>query len=290
MEIGNEDDLTDGCETYPDRFTQIYKAISSKYPNITLIASTNTEKCLPSPLPPNVMIDLHYYRQPDDLVDLFNQFDNFSRNRSVIVGEWGCRNTTAERGQFWGFMQGSCAEAVNLISFERNSDIVKMTSYSPMVQNFAFTQWSVSVSFSLAPWKLNCILMMKPTLFGFDSNPNSLTPSTSYYTQKMFAENKGTTILPVSSITGFGPLYWVASTNDTNLHVKLANYGSNRQTVNVSIPDTSSGTLEMLSGGQFQGNRPYDVKIVPKRREVKGSSGNYLVSMPPWAVAILAVA
>lgn len=144
VEIGNEDDLTEGCETYPDRFTQIYDAISSKYPNITLIASTNTEKCLPSPLPPNVMIDLHYYRQPDDLVDMFNQFDNFSRNRSVVVGEWGCRNTTAERGQFWGFMQGSCAEAVNLISFERNSDIIKMTSYSPMIQNFAFTQWSVS--------------------------------------------------------------------------------------------------------------------------------------------------
>ena len=134
------------------------------------------------------------------------------------------------------------------------------------------------------------MLIIKPTLFGLDSSPNSLTPSTSYYTQKMFAESKGTTILPVSSSTGFGPLYWVASKNDTNLHVKLANYGSSPQKVNVSIPDTSSGTLEMLSGGRFQGNHPHDVKIVPRRHEVKGSSGSYLVQMPPWAVAILAVA
>lgn len=131
---------------------------------------------------------------------------------------------------------------------------------------------------------------MQPTLFGLDSSPNSLTPSTSYYTQKMFAENQGTTILPVSSTAGFGPLYWVASKNDTNLHVKLANYGSSPQKVNVSIPDTSTGTLEMLSGGRFQGNRPHEVGIAPQRQEVTGSSGSYLVDMPPWAVAILAVA
>lgn len=143
MEIGNEDDLTRGCETYPERFTQIYDAVHLKYPDITLIASNGNETCLPSPLPPKVLIDLHYYRKPDALVDLFDQFDHFSRDRGVIVGEWGCRNSTAERGQFWGYMQGSCSEAVNMMSFERNSDVVKMTSYSPMIQNFGFTQWSV---------------------------------------------------------------------------------------------------------------------------------------------------
>lgn len=145
VEIGNEDDLTRGCATYPERFTQIYNAIHLVYPDITLIASNGNETCLPSPLPPNVYIDLHYYRKPDKLVGLFDQFDNFPRDRGVIVGEWGCRNSTVERGQFWGYVQGSCSEAVNMISFERNSDIVKMTSYSPMIQNFAFTQWSVCV-------------------------------------------------------------------------------------------------------------------------------------------------
>lgn len=106
----------------------------------------------------------------------------------------------------------------------------------------------------------------------------------------MFAENKGTTILPVSSTTGFGPLYWVASKNDTSTHVKLANYGADPQTVKVSIPDTSSGALETLSGPQLEGNRPHDVRIVPQRHEVNGPAGNYTVVMPPWGVAILAVA
>lgn len=105
----------------------------------------------------------------------------------------------------------------------------------------------------------------------------------------MFAENKGTTILPVTSSTGFGPLYWVASKNETNTQMKLANYGEDPQTINVNIPDTSSGTLETLSGGQYEGNRPHDVTIVPQRHGVSSSSGNYTVELPPWGIAILAV-
>ena len=92
------------------------------------------------------MIDLHYYKGPDALVEQFNQFDNFPRDRSIIVGEWGSRNTSDERGQFWTYMQGSCSEAVHMIGFERNSDVVQMTAYAPLLQNFAFTQWSVCIT------------------------------------------------------------------------------------------------------------------------------------------------
>lgn len=150
VEIGNEDYLTGGCPTYPERFMQIYDAIHGTYPDLTLIASTVVEDCLPSPMPDNVMIDIHYYSEADRLVSNFDQYDNYARDREVVVGEWGCRNTTAERGQFWSFMQCSCAEAAHMIGFERNSDIVKMTTYAPLLQNFAFTQWSVRISFTLA--------------------------------------------------------------------------------------------------------------------------------------------
>lgn len=145
VEIGNEDYLTGGCATYPERFTQIYDAIHGTYPDLTLVASTIEQDCLPSPLPANVLVDVHYYSSPDVLVSKFDQYDNVPRDRGVIVGEWGCRNTTAERGQFWGFMQGSCSEAVHMIGFERNSDVIKMTTYAPLLQNFAFTQWSVRI-------------------------------------------------------------------------------------------------------------------------------------------------
>lgn len=131
--------------------------------------------------------------------------------------------------------------------------------------------------------------MAKPTLFGLDSNPNSLTPSTSYFIQQMFAGNKGTTILPVNTTTPFGPLYWVASRNETTVQLKLANYGADNQTVVANIPDTKSGVLEMLAGPQFAGNKPGGVNIVPQRQRIVGERGNYTVEMPAWGVAVLAV-
>jgi alpha-N-arabinofuranosidase len=146
IEIGNEDDLTGGCETYPDRFNQLYNAIHDKYPHITIVASHGDYSCLPSPLPKDVIIDLHLYRAPDDLVKLFDQFDNQPRNQSVMVGEFGCRNTTAERGVSWPYMQGSCSEAVYMIGTERNSDIVKMVTYAPLIQHFGFDNWTVRIS------------------------------------------------------------------------------------------------------------------------------------------------
>lgn len=145
VEIGNEDDLTGGCDTYPDRFNQIYKAIHDKYPNITLVASNGNYSCLPSPLPQNVIIDLHLYRQPDDFVALFNQFDNQPRNQSLMVGEYGCRNTSSALGTYWSFMQGSCSEAVYMMGMERNSDIVQMAAYAPLLEHFGFISWSVSI-------------------------------------------------------------------------------------------------------------------------------------------------
>ncbi|KAJ5366732.1 hypothetical protein N7541_000673 [Penicillium brevicompactum] len=270
IEIGNEDDLTHGCETYPDRFNQIYKAIHDKYPHITLIASNGDYKCLPSPLPKDVIIDLHLYRKPDEFVKLFNQFDNQPRNQSVMIGEFGCRNTSIAEGEYWPYMQGSCSEAVYMIGMERNSDIVKMTTYAPMLQHFDFVSWS-------------------PTLYGFNNTPDSITPSTSYFVQKMFMSNKGDTILPVDSTADFGPLYWVASKTNSTYYLKMANYGTDSQTVKVSIPDTKSGRLEMLAGPRYQGDTPYHAQIQTVTTSVFNPQGNYTVTMEPWAIAALAV-
>ena len=150
IEIGNEDDLSGGCDTYPDRFTQIYNAIHHKYPHITLVASNGDFKCLPSPLPEGVIIDLHLYRQPDDFVALFNQFDNQPRNQPVMVGEYGCRNTSSAEGTYWPYMQGSCSEAVYMIGMERNSDVVQMAAYAPLLEHFEYVSWSVSAVVTIA--------------------------------------------------------------------------------------------------------------------------------------------
>ncbi|PYH49367.1 glycoside hydrolase [Aspergillus saccharolyticus JOP 1030-1] len=270
IEIGNEDDYTGGCPTYPQRFMQIYEAIHQSYPNLTLITSASDPQCLPAEPPPGIMYDFHYYRSPDQLVAQFHEWDHQSRSRPAMIGEYGCRNTSSPDGFYWPFMRCSCSEAVHMIGLERNSDVVKMASYAPLLQNFPYTQWS-------------------PTLIGFDSNPGSLTLSTSYWVQKMFSTSQGETILPVNSTASFGPLYWVASKTHRTYMVKMANYGHELRSVRVTIPHTTAGHLEMLSGPPDGVNLPHNSTIRPVRQKVTGVRGSYVVSMPAWGVAVLLV-
>ncbi|KAL3482159.1 glycoside hydrolase superfamily [Aspergillus californicus] len=268
VEIGNEDDYSGGCDTYPDRLIQIHDRIRSRYRNLTLIANNMEDWCLPVAPIPGLMFDYHYYRKPDQLVAMFDYWDHQPREQPVIIGEYGCRNETAEAGVFWSFMQSSCAEAVHMIGFERNSDVIRMTAYAPLLQHFGFTAWS-------------------PTLIGFDSNPGSLTPSTSYYVQRMFSTNRGNVVHRVTSTADFGPVYWVATSFNSTYQVKMANYGDRNSTVNVRIPGTRSGQLEMLSGPPDVSNLPHNVSIVPVVSDVSAVGNVYTVRMVPWAVAVL---
>lgn len=293
IEIGNEDDYTGGCDTYPDRLTQIYNTIHDAYPNLTLIADNMDPNCLPADPIPDIMYDYHYYRKPDALVDMFNYWDNQPRDQPVIVGEFGCRNHSDPGGLFWAFVKGSCSEAVHMIGMERNSDVVLMAAYAPLLQHFGYMQWSVRIS----PQPFDMITShidtdgLQPTLFGFDSSPGSLTLSTSYYVQKMFATNHGTKTHPIESDSDFGPVYWVASSNDTHYQIKLANYNRENHTVNVQVPGAKNetGSLEMLAGEENASNQPHDIVVTPTVNEIKNGSDGFTVHMPPYGVAVLVI-
>lgn len=95
-------------------------------------------------------------------------------------------------------------------------------------------------------------------------------------------------MLPVTSDTAFGPVYWVASVADGTYYVKLANYGSESQTITINIDGTTSGNVQLLSGGELVSNYPHNVSITTQTSSVSGS-GSFTVDMPAWAVAVLAV-
>lgn len=139
VEIGNEDMLGGGCDTYPERFTAYYNAIHAAYPDLTIITSTDDKSCLPDPIPKGAWMDYHDYNSPDGLVSQFNMFDNKDRAYPYFVGEY------AQDGVDWPIMKGSVAEAVFMIGMERNSDLVQMASYAPLLQLINSTQWTVSL-------------------------------------------------------------------------------------------------------------------------------------------------
>jgi hypothetical protein len=98
LEIGNEDNYSNGCSTYASRFTAFYEAIHAAYPDITIITSTSDSSCLPNPLPEGVWTDIHHYEEPAEFIKLFNEFDNVERTNGlgIFVGEYA--NTATDSG------------------------------------------------------------------------------------------------------------------------------------------------------------------------------------------------
>jgi len=278
LEIGNEDNLSNGCGTYASRFTAFYNAIHAAYPDITIIASTSDTSCLPNPIPSGVWTDIHHYESPSSFISLFNEWDNFPRGngRGIFVGEYANTVTDSGATTYWSTVQGAVSEAVYMIGLERNSDLVKMASYAPMMEHFNMAEWS-------------------PDLMGLDSDPGSITGSVSFYVQYLFSAHRGSTILPVTSSVGFGPLYWVASTTGSGTYyVKIANYGTTTESVTVEIPGatgaSSSAGLVTLTGGSTTSNYPLDVTVEPVSSTVSGSaSGGWTFNVPGYGVAVLTV-
>jgi alpha-N-arabinofuranosidase len=111
----------------------------------------------------------------------------------------------------------------------------------------------------------------------------------------MFSSHRGSTILPVTSTSGFGPLYWVASSATSGTYyVKLANYGTTTQSVTVKIPDATSASatanLIILTGASTASNYPNDVTVMPTTSSVTGSaSGGWTFNLAGYGVAVLTV-
>lgn len=143
VEIGYEDNLSNGGPSYPERFSAFYDAIHKAYPNLTIIAS-NMEY-LPDSLPENTWVDFHIHSAPDELVDHFDKWDSQDRNVPVVVGEYACTTRNDGTPLEYPESQGTVAEAVFMIGLERNSDVVKMASYGFTLQNLANTQTGVSI-------------------------------------------------------------------------------------------------------------------------------------------------
>jgi alpha-N-arabinofuranosidase len=81
----------------------------------------------------------------------------------------------------------------------------------------------------------------------------------------------------------------VATSNSSSYHLKLANFGDERQVVIVRFPAPGRGTLEMLSGPRDASNMPYNVTVVPSLTQFMAVSDVYTVYMEPWGVAVLVV-
>jgi alpha-L-arabinofuranosidase len=168
VEIGNED-WFDRSGTYEARFAQFFDAIKAKYPKLQLIATGPIKSRKPD------VIDDHYYRSAAEMARDSGHYDKYDRSGSkIFVGEWASigGNPTPTFNEALG-------DAAWLTGLERNSDLVVMEAYAPLL---------VNVNPRGSQWPTNLIGYNGLTSFG----------SPSYYVQSIFAKYTGEKVLPVS--------------------------------------------------------------------------------------------
>ncbi len=214
IEIGNED-WFDKSGSYDARFAQFAVALRKKYPQYKLIATTPVKE--KQGAEPDV-IDDHYYKSPAEMFDLVHQYDDAPRTGpKVFVGEWATRSGSPTPN-----MGDALGDAAWMTSLERNSDLIVMASYAPLLVN------------------VNPGAMQWPTdLIGYDAEKSYGSPS--YYAQVMFGAAIGSSS-PHTEMEGAHERFFYSVTKDEkNLYVKLVNASNKPEPLAVELKGLGAG-------------------------------------------------
>ncbi len=166
VEVGNEDNF-DRSNNYEGRFAQFYDAIKARWPKLQIIATIPVRGRKPD------VVDDHYYRSAAEMARDSGHYDKTSRKGpKIFVGEWA-----SIEGRPTPTYQAALGDAAWLTGLERNSDLVVMEAYAPLM---------VNVNPGAAQWPTN--------LIGYDALNSFGSPS--FYVQSIFANNTGDVVLP----------------------------------------------------------------------------------------------
>jgi alpha-N-arabinofuranosidase len=285
VEIGNED-WFDRSGSYDGRYTQYYKAIKAKYPDLQLIATAPVKSVKPD------VLDEHYYVRATQNFHSANHYDPPTSNAAprwdggrydkadrngpkIFVGEWATREGAPTPN--FGAALGDAAWMTGL---ERNSDIVIMASYAPLL---------VNVSPGGMQWESD--------LIGYDAMRSYGSPS--YYAQVLFAKYLGdhtlASKLESAGIDAANPKFFYSITRDSakkRLYLKLVNASSEAQPVEVEIAGAKlaeSATLVTLSAHSTQATNSIDhpTEIVPVETALHGVSNHLHHTLPAYAIQVI---
>lgn len=187
VEVGNEDPAGGRGgrpATYQDRFPIFYDAIKARYPNLKIISTTRNGFGDRTP----DVIDEHYYMNFNSALNNAHMYDNRPRTTTngapvprIFVGEWATRDNNPTPS-----FHAALTDAAFLTGLERNADLIIMSCYAPLFDNLnpGGQQWATD-------------------LIGYDTLTSFGSPS--YYVQKMFYNNKGDVVLPISVTPQIAP-------------------------------------------------------------------------------------
>ena len=225
--VGNEQ----WGEFYYERLKPFVAAIRAKYPDIKIVGTSG-------PVPEDVpdatyrfedgwkamkaqkadLVDEHYYRDEQWFLTHGLRYDSYDRTGpKVFAGEYACHG----KGKKWNHYEAALLEAAFMTGFERNADVVWMTTPAPLFAHVDGWQW-------------------RPDQIWYDNT--QMFKSVSYYVQQMYSLNAGTNVLsltmnkkPVANQEGQGGLFASAAFDSKagEVIIKIAN--TSRQAEKVSF-------------------------------------------------------
>jgi alpha-L-arabinofuranosidase len=186
------------------------------------------------------LVDEHYYRDEAWFLTNGLRYDSYDRKGpKVFAGEYACHG----KGKKWNHYEAAILEAAHMTGFERNADIVHMTTPAPLFAHVDGWQW-------------------RPDQIWYDQT--QMFKTVSYYVQQLYATNKGTNVLsltmkgegkkakaaPVANQPGQNGLFASAAydANANEVIVKVANTSKDTQPIQLNLDGmTTSGTAQTIS-------------------------------------------
>lgn len=237
--VGNEQ----WGEFYYERLKPFVAAIRAKYPDIKIVGTSGP---VPEDKPDNTyrfedgwkamkaqkadLVDEHYYRDEEWFLTHGLRYDSYDRKGpKVFAGEYACHG----KGKKWNHYEAAILEAAFMTGFERNADVVHMTTPAPLFSHVDGWQW-------------------RPDQIWYDNT--DMFKTVSYYVQQMYATNAGTNVLsltmdkkPVANQAGQNGLFASAAydSNTNEVIIKIANTSKQKQPVDFKLNDIkTNGTAK----------------------------------------------
>lgn len=271
--------------TYLRNFDAIQKAVNEKHPEITLLASCsaqsdgaefdNAHSTINSKYK-NVIAEEYCFSTDNYLYEHNDRYDNYDRDGAPVFVAGYSAVSPKEKGAVTKKLSSAVEEAGFMTALERNSDIIRFSSYSPTL---------AKINANAAP----------TALVWFDSQDIILTPS--YYAQLMFANNYGNKYIN-ASVTGDGvndKIYQSTTVDEEKsvIYIKLVNNGA-RDSINVSLNGfediTKVSNLYISNAFDTVSNELEKQYVAPAQKEIEFSQGSFEIELESNSVNVVRIA
>ena len=271
---------------YIKRYKEFDKAIKNKYPEMIIVSGSG-------PFPEGdffeygwkelkemnaEIVDEHYYKSPEWFRANADRYYSYDRNGpQVFAGEYAAQSVATASPENENNWECALSEAAFMTGIERNADLVRMTSYAPLMAHTEGWQW-------------------KTDLIWFNNLNSYGTPS--YYVQKMYGQNPGTHLLKtlVNGEKAVGQENIYASSvydeNSKEILIKLVNTSESERAVQVNIKGfsfTPKFTAETLAYDDLNAVNSIDSpeKISTDIQELYWNTKTNSINLPAMSFRIL---